>query len=72
MQQGDLVYIPSEVYLFDKNNFIAQKTEKPMVGVFMGETDTDSSRLIKIFAQGRGTMVEKKYVYPMGGQNGTS
>ena len=65
MQQGDLVYIPSEVYLFDKNNFIANKTEKPIIGVFLGESNRPSARLIKIFARGQDAMVEKKYVYPM-------
>ena len=38
MHQGDLVYIPQDVLLFDKSNIYIDKTLKPTLGVFLQET----------------------------------
>jgi len=68
MKHGDLVYIPQAVTLLDKNNILIDKTEKPIVGVFLKETPVGSpfqAGTYTIYAQGREAVVERRKVYPM-------
>jgi len=68
MKHGDLVYIPQAVTLLDKNNIFIDKTEKPIVGVFLKETPVGSpfqAGTYTIYAQGREAVVERRKVYPM-------
>jgi len=68
MQEGDLIYIPQDVMLFDRENIFIDKTQKPIVGVFLQETPIGSSwqaGTYTIYAQGREAVVARKYVYPM-------
>ena len=68
MQQGDLVYIPQAVTLLDKKNIFINKTQKPIIGVFLKETPTGApfqAGTYTIFAQGRENIVERRHVYPM-------
>ncbi len=67
MQEGDLVHIPQGVTLFWLDSAILNKTEKPIVGVFLEEsrlhgwlTDTYTR-----YAQGQEAFVKKRHVYPM-------
>jgi hypothetical protein len=75
MQEGDLVYIPQAVTLLDKNNIFIDKTEKPIVGVFLRETPVGApfqAGTYTIYAQGREAIVERRKVYPMEETNGPS
>ena len=68
MKHGDLVYIPQAVTLLDKNNIFIDKTEKPIVGVFLKETPVGSpfqAGTYTIYAQGKEAVVERRKVYPM-------
>jgi len=68
MIQGDLVHIPQDVNLFDRNNIHLEKTVKPIVGVFLRETPIGAAwqaGTYTIYALGRETVVEKRDVYPM-------
>ena len=68
MQEGDLIYIPQDVLLFDRENIFINKTQKPIVGVFLQETPVGSSwqgGTYTIYAQGREAVVARKCVYPM-------
>jgi hypothetical protein len=68
MQEGDLVYIPQDVMLFDKRNIFVDKTEKPILGLFLQETPVGApwqAGTYIIYAQGREAVVARKYVYPM-------
>lgn len=62
MQQGDLVHIPQDVCLVRNDDWGIYKTEKPVIGIFIGETPTQHCM---IYVLGRKNRVEKKYVYPM-------
>ncbi len=62
MQEGDLVHIPQDVYLVTSDHLNIYKTEKPMVGIFMGEAPTQHCM---IYVLGRKNRVEKRHVYPM-------
>tara|TARA_B100000131_G_C17838571_1_gene500797 strand:+ start:213 stop:428 length:216 start_codon:yes stop_codon:yes gene_type:complete len=65
MQQGDLVYIPQDVNLWnytDNGSMNVIKTDKPITGVFLKEEMTNTYR---VYAQGREATVEKRHVYPM-------
>ena len=69
MRQGDLLYIPQDVLLFDTKNIFIDKTERPTVGVFLGETPAGSqwqAGTYTIYALGRQAVVERKSVYRMG------
>ena len=69
MQLGDLIYIPQDVLLFDKQNIFVNKTEKPILGVFLWETPIGApfqAGTYTVYAQGREATVERKCVYPMG------
>jgi hypothetical protein len=68
MQHGDLVYIPQDVLLFDRKNIFIDKTEKPIVGVFLQETPVGASwqgGTYIIYALGRKAVVQRKCVYPL-------
>ena len=68
MQHGDLVYIPQDVLLFDRKNIFIDKTEKPIVGVFLQETPVGASwqgGTYTIYARGREAVVARKCVYPV-------
>lgn len=68
MQQGDLVHIPQAVTLLDKNNIFIDKTEKPIIGVFLRETPTGASfqaGTYTIYARGREAVVSRRHVYPV-------
>ena len=70
MHEGDLVYIPQDVLLFDKKNIFIDKTEKPIVGGFLQETPVGSpfqAGTYTIYARGREAVVARKCVYPMEG-----
>jgi hypothetical protein len=68
MQEGDLIYIPQDVLLFDRENIFIDKTKKPIVGVFLKETPVGASLhagTYTIYAQGREAVVARKNVYSM-------
>ena len=68
MKHGDLVYIPQDVMLFDRKNIFIDKTERPIVGVFLKETPIGSSfhaGTYTIYACGREAVVSRKCVYSM-------
>ena len=69
MQQGDLIYIPQDVLLFDRNNKYIEKTAKPIVGVLIEEIPVGSSWLggtYIVYARGREAAVAMKNTYPIG------
>ena len=69
MQQGDLIYIPQDVLLFDRNNKYIEKTVKPIVGVLIEEIPVGSSWLggnYIVYARGREAAVAMRNTYPMG------
>ena len=68
MKHGDLVYIPQAVTLLDKNNIFIDKTEKPIIGVFLKETPVGApfqAGTYTIYAKGRESVVERRKVYPV-------
>ena len=68
MQEGDLVYIPQDVLLFDRGNMFIEKTAKPTVGVFIEEIPVGSSWMggnYIVYAHGREAAVAIKSAYPM-------
>ena len=68
MKEGDLVYIPQDVTLFDSSNIYIDKTQRPIIGVFLKETPVGSpfqAGTYTIYAQGRENVVERRHVYPM-------
>ncbi len=68
MKEGDLVYIPQDVTLFDSSNIYIDKTQRPIIGVFLKETPAGSpfqAGTYTIYAQGRENVVERRHVYPM-------
>ena len=71
MQEGDLVHIPQGVTLFGFDSTILNKTEKPIIGVFLEESRLHGwlSNTYTIYAQGREAVVKKRHVYPMEGKN---
>tara|TARA_R110002020_G_scaffold295713_1_gene511266 strand:- start:3294 stop:3512 length:219 start_codon:yes stop_codon:yes gene_type:complete len=69
MEYGDLVYIPQDVVLLDKKNIFIDRTEKPIVGVFLKETPIGSpwhAGTYTVYTGGREAVVARKHVYPMG------
>jgi len=67
MIQGDLIYIPQDVTLFNYGKhgpMKVMKTDKPMTGVFLGE---ENVHVYNVFVDGVKVLVDKKYVYNMGG-----
>ena len=69
MEQGDLIYIPQDVNLWNytpNGSMNVVKTEKPITGVFIRD---DNSNTYRVYAQGREATVEKRHVYPMGEHN---
>tara|TARA_R110000824_G_scaffold231072_1_gene418868 strand:+ start:241 stop:468 length:228 start_codon:yes stop_codon:yes gene_type:complete len=73
MQEGDLVYIPQAVTLLDNNNIFINKTQKPILGIFLKETPSGAkwqSGTYTVYTQGREAIIERKHVYPMGEQYG--
>jgi len=63
-----LIYIPQDVTLFDRENIFINKTQKPIIGVFLQETPVGASwqaGTYTIYAQGREAVVERRKVYPM-------
>jgi hypothetical protein len=74
MQHGDLVYIPQDVLLFDRENIFIDKTEKPTVGVFLKETPSGArfqAGTYTIYALGREATVARRHVYPVEGAYGS-
>ena len=68
MEYGDLIYIPQDVLLFDKENIYIDKTKKPIVGVFLKETPIGApfqAGTYVVYAQGREATVARRCVYPM-------
>jgi hypothetical protein len=75
MTQGDLVYIPQDVILFDNENIYIDKTEKPILGVFLKETPLGTrfqAGTYTIYALGRQAVVARRSVYPMEGPDALS
>jgi len=68
MQEGDLVYIPQDVLLFDRGNKFIEKTAKPTVGVLIEEIPVGSSWLggnYIVYTRGRKAAVAMRNTYPM-------
>ncbi len=68
MEYGDLVYIPQDVLLFDKNNIFMEKTKKPIVGVLLEEIPAGSSWMggnYIVYVHGRKSAVAIKNTYPL-------
>jgi hypothetical protein len=68
MQEGDLIYIPQDVLLFDEKNIYIDRTKKPILGVFLKETPIGApsqAGTYVVYAQGREATVSRKCVYPM-------
>jgi len=69
VQQGDLIYIPQAVLLFDRNIKYIEKTLKPTVGVFIEEIPVGSSWMggnYIVYARGREAAVAMRNTYPIG------
>lgn len=66
MRQGDLIYIPSNVDMWDIDDTGSGiryfKTDKPITGVFLG---MEAFNTCRIFARGQQTSVALKCIYPM-------
>ncbi len=66
MQQGDLIYIPSSVDMWNVDDYGSGikyfKTEKPTVGVFLG---MEAFNTCRIFTNGQEKSVSLKCIYPM-------
>jgi hypothetical protein len=68
MQYGDLVYIPQDVVLFDRENIFIDKTEKPILGVFLEETPIGArwqAGTYTVYARGKEAVVARRCVYPV-------
>ena len=68
MQQGDLVHIPQDVKLFDRENIYIGTTQKPIVGVLIREIPVGApfqAGTCIVFTQGSEAVVEKRHAYPM-------
>jgi|TARA_R110000824_G_scaffold160957_1_gene335937 hypothetical protein len=68
MKHGDLIYIPQDVMLFDGKNIFIDKTQKPILGVFLKETPAGSpwqSGTYTVYAMGREAIVERRACYPV-------
>ena len=71
--EGDLVYIPQAVLLWDhagdhrgelRSAYI--KTEKPTTGIcIQGSLELDDERLVRVYTKGQVWSVQNKDVYPM-------
>ena len=73
MQQGDLVHIPQGTQLFGCDSAILDKTEKPIVAVFIEDNTLGwQGGTYTVYALGREALVKKKHVYPMEKNNGLS
>jgi len=74
MQQGDLVHIPQGTQLVARGSAVTNKTEKPIIAVFLGDNSLngDAMELCTVYALGRETLVKKRHVYPIGENNGIS
>tara|TARA_B100001094_G_scaffold187226_1_gene181450 strand:+ start:1803 stop:2024 length:222 start_codon:yes stop_codon:yes gene_type:complete len=71
MTNGDLIYIPQDVTLFNFGNhgpMMVMKTSKPTTGVFLGE-NVKNVHVCNVFVDGVRALVDKKYVYPMENRN---
>ena len=69
MKQGDLIYIPQDVLLFDRDNRYIEKTEKPVIGVLIEEIPVGSSWMggnYIVYAKGREAAVAVRNTYPIG------
>ena len=67
MNQGDLIYIPQDVTLFNYGKhgpMRVTKTNKPTTAVFLGE---ENVHVYNVFVDGIRALVDKKYVYYMEG-----
>jgi hypothetical protein len=65
MNQGDLIYIPADVTLFNFGKHgpaRVEKTDKPTTGVFLGE---ENVHVLNVFVNGLRVLVDRKYVYSM-------
>jgi hypothetical protein len=75
MMRGDLVHIPQGTQLFGFDSKLLDKTEKPIVGVFIEDNTITAGwhgGTYTIYARGQETLVKKRDVYPMGDNNGAS
>ena len=71
MQQGDLVHIPQGTQLFGCDSAMLEKTEKPIVAVFLEENSVGwQGGTYTVYALGREAIVKKRHVYPMEGSDG--
>tara|TARA_R100000008_G_scaffold81914_1_gene65612 strand:- start:2512 stop:2715 length:204 start_codon:yes stop_codon:yes gene_type:complete len=62
MKEGDLCYIPQAVRLFNQGGPYVKTTERPLIGIFIKETDAHHSA---VFTQGEQRWVKTKHIYPM-------
>mgnify|MGYP003679520125 FL=1 len=68
MQQGDLVHIPQDVKLFDRENIYIGTTQRPIVGVLIKEISDRAAfqaGQCMVFAQGSEAVVERRHAYPL-------
>ena len=71
LQKGDLVWIPQKCVLLVEtpNNPQAMRiTQKPEVGLFIGQSDVDSDFAI-VHCDGRDWLTNKKHIKLMRGKN---
>ena len=73
MQHGDLVHIPQGTQLFGCDSAVLDETEKPIVAVFLEDNTLGwQGGTYTVYALGREALVKKRYVYPIGDNNGIS
>ena len=74
MQQGDLVHIPQGTRLVTRGSAVVNKTEKPIIAVFLEDNSLngDAMELCTVYALGREALVKKRHIYPMEKSNGIS
>jgi hypothetical protein len=73
VQHGDLVHIPQGTQLFGCDSAVLDKTEKPIIAVFLEDNTLGwQGGTYTVYALGREALVKKRYVYPIGDNNGIS
>ena len=61
MQQGDLMYLPQDVYLYSTD--LKYRTEKPLTALYLSEKKESS--VLQILVDGVTMNVRKNHVYPL-------
>jgi len=73
MQEGDLVHIPQGTQLFGRDSSVVNKTEKPIIAVFLEDNSLNGNAMevCTVYALGRESLVHKRHLYPMENNYGT-